>query len=79
MTFGIFLEGLLVTCSYDYMSTDWNRMSFLLYAFIGNYVIPMIILIYFYSQIVKAVIENENNVKKAVGKMNIKYVSSHNF
>ena len=54
-------------------------MSFLLYAFIGNYVIPMMILIYFYSQIVKAVVENENNLKKAVGKMNIKYVSSHNF
>ena len=65
----------MVTCSYDYMSTDWNRMSFLLYAFIGNYVIPMMILMYFYSQIVKAVIENEDNVKKAVGKMNIKYVS----
>ena len=68
-------EGLLVTCSYDYMSTDWNRMSFLLYAFIGNYAVPLVVLIYFYVLIVKAVIEHEQHLRKAAELMNVKDVS----
>ena len=47
------MEGLLITCSYDYLSQDWNSKSFILYAFIGNYCIPMLLAIYFYWRIVK--------------------------
>ena len=64
-------EGLLVTCSYDYMAVDWNRKSFLLYAFIGNYCIPMVIMIFFYIKIVKAVIMHEAALKLQARKMNV--------
>ena len=66
-----FLEGLFVTCSYDYLSQDWNRKSFLLYAFIGNYCIPMAAIVYFYFQIVRAVIMHEAALKAQAKKMNV--------
>jgi len=47
----IISEGLLITCSYDYLTEDWNHKSFILYAFICNYCFPMIAVIYFYSQV----------------------------
>ena len=71
MTYLFSLEGLFVTCSYDYLSQDWNRKSFLLYAFIGNYCIPMLALIYFYFQIVRAVIMHEAALKAQAKKMNV--------
>ena len=63
---------LLVTCNYDYMSTDWNSMSFLLYAFIENYTAPLVVLIYFYILIVKAAVEQEQHLRKAAQLMNKK-------
>ena len=30
-------EGLLVTCSYDYLTEDWNHKSYMLFATIMNY------------------------------------------
>ena len=70
-------EGLLVTCSYDYMAVDWNRKSFLLYAFIGNYCIPMVIMIFFYIKIVKAVIMHEATLKLQAKKMNVESLRSN--
>ena len=71
------LEGLLITCSYDYMAVDWNRKSFLLYAFIGNYCIPMVIMIFFYIKIVKAVIVHEATLKLQAKKMNVESLRSN--
>jgi hypothetical protein len=51
LSFSHLAEGLLITCSYDYLSDDWNHKSFILYAFVCNYVMPMITVIYFYSQV----------------------------
>ena len=70
-------EGLLITCSYDYMAVDWNRKSFLLYAFIGNYCIPMVIMIFFYIKIVKAVIVHEATLKLQAKKMNVESLRSN--
>jgi hypothetical protein len=39
-----------VTCSYDYLTEDWNHKSYILYAVILNYALPIVIVIYFYSQ-----------------------------
>lgn len=64
-------DGLLVTCNYDYYTTDWNRLSFCLYAFINHFVVPMSLIIYFYSGIVKAVIMHEYNLKAQAKKMNV--------
>ena len=71
MTYLFLSEGLFVTCSYDYLSQDWNRKSFLLYAFIGNYCVPMAALIFFYFQIVRAVIMHEAALKAQAKKMNV--------
>lgn len=70
-TYSVFLEGLYITCSYDYLSEDWNHKSFILYAFIFNYVVPMLFVIFFYSQIVVAVVSHEKALKAQAKKMNV--------
>ena len=72
-----------MTCSYDYLTEDWNHKSYVLYAFILNYALPMVIVIFFYSQIVKAVISHETALKAQAKKMNVESLRSntvsHNF
>ena len=41
-----------MTCGYDYLTDDWNHKSYLLYAFINNYALPLLIVIFFYSQVI---------------------------
>ncbi|XP_023329413.1 compound eye opsin BCRH2 [Eurytemora carolleeae] len=45
-------EGLLNTCSYDYIARDFNRMSFMVHAFLFNYFIPLIFVIFFYYKVI---------------------------
>eukprot|EP00090_Calanus_glacialis_P025627 TRINITY_DN4013_c0_g1_i1.p1 TRINITY_DN4013_c0_g1~~TRINITY_DN4013_c0_g1_i1.p1 ORF type:complete len:376 (-),score=62.87 TRINITY_DN4013_c0_g1_i1:194-1321(-) len=70
-------EGLLVTCSYDYLTQDWNRKSFMAYAFIFNYSFPVILIIIFYSQIVKAVVAHEAALRAQAKKMNVDSLRSN--
>ena len=70
-------EGLLVTCSYDYLTEDWNHKSYILYAFIMNYALPMVIVIFFYSQIFKAVVTHEASLKAQAKKMNVESLRSN--
>lgn len=74
---GYALEGLMVTCSYDYLSTDWNHKSFMLYAFIGNFSIPVLTVICFYTSICKAVIMHEAALKAQAKKMNVDSLRSN--
>ncbi len=60
-----------MTCSYDYLTDDWNHKSYILFAFIFHYVIPMGFVIYFYSQIVKAVWSHEAELRAQAKKMNV--------
>ena len=53
-----------MTCTYDFLSDSFNRKSFVFYAFFGNYLIPMGIMIYFYIQIIKTVIKYHGEVKR---------------
>ena len=66
-----------MTCSYDYLTEDWNHKSYVLYAFILNYALPMVIVIFFYSQIVKAVISHETALKAQAKKMNVTSLRSN--
>ena len=61
----------MISCSYDYLSQDWNSISFVLYAYICNYCIPVLSCIYFYSQIVMAVVKHERALKEQAKKMNV--------
>ena len=67
----------MVTCSYDYLSTDWNHKSFMLYAFIGNFSIPVLTVICFYTSICKAVIMHEAALKAQAKKMNVDSLRSN--
>ena len=64
------LEGLFMTCSYEYLSDDWNAKSFLLFAFMFNYVIPMGFVLFFYEKIIVAVFFTEAAFKRAQAKLN---------
>jgi len=64
-------EGVLVTCTYDYLKDDWNHKSFMLYAFIVNYCCPLFVISYYYSHIVKAVVSHERALKAQAKKMNV--------
>merc|ERR1719268_387180 len=70
-------EGLLVTCSYDYLTQEWNTKSFMEYAFIFNYTCPVIMIITFYTQIVKAVVAHEAALRAQAKKMNVESLRSN--
>ena len=70
-------EGLLVTCSYDYLTQDWNERTFMYYAFAFNYTVPMLTVIFFYIQIVKAVVAHEAAMKAQAKKMNVDSLKSN--
>ena len=64
-------EGLLLTCSYDFLSEGLNERTYLLFAYIFNYFFPMIMIAVFYSSIVKAVVAHEAALKAQAKKMNV--------
>ena len=70
-------EGLLVTCSYDYLKQEWNELTFMYYAFAFNYTVPMLTVIFFYIQIVKAVVAHEAAMKAQAKKMNVDSLKSN--
>ena len=70
-SFFICSEGLFMSCAFDYLTQDWNHKSFVLYAFICNFCVPMLCVIYFYTQIVKAVVVHEANLRAQAKKMNV--------
>lgn len=70
-------EGLLVTCSYDYLTQDWNEKSFMVYAFVFNYSLPVTMIVLFYVQIVKAVVMHEAALKAQAKKMNVDSLRSN--
>jgi len=70
-------EGLLVTCGYDYLSQDMNRKSFLMFAFLFNYMTPLIFITFFYTKIVKAVVMHEAALKAQAKKMNVDSLRSN--
>ncbi|XP_059094298.1 compound eye opsin BCRH2-like [Tigriopus californicus] len=71
------LEGLLLTCSFDYLTDDWINKSFTLFFFLGCFGLPMCFIIYFYSQIVYAVVAHERALKAQAKKMNVESLRSN--
>jgi len=64
-------EGLLITCSYDFLSTDLNERTHLLFAYIFNFFTPMFFISMYYISIVKAVVAHEAALKAQAKKMNV--------
>ena len=63
------LEGLFMTCSYEYLSDGWNERSFILVTFIFTYVIPISFNLYFYQKIIVAIFFTEAAFKRAQTKL----------
>jgi len=74
---GYTTEGMLFTCSYDYLTDDMNHKSFVLFAFVFNYMVPMILTFFYYSSIVKAVWAHEEQLKAQAKRMNVESLRSN--
>ena len=70
-------EGLLLTCSFDYLTETVNNMSFTAFFFTFCYLIPLLFIIFFYSQIVMAVVSHERALKAQAKKMNVESLRSN--
>ena len=58
-----------MTCSYEYLSDDWNHKSFVLFAFIWNFCLPCAFLCFFYEKIIIAIFFQEAALKRAQTKL----------
>nr|APY20668.1 ultraviolet sensitive opsin 1 [Steraspis amplipennis] len=70
-------EGFLTACSFDYLTDSFDIRLFVASIFTCSYVIPMLLIIYFYSQIVVHVIHHERNLKEQAKKMNVDSLRSN--
>nr|QWV42623.1 ultraviolet sensitive opsin 1 [Trirhabda eriodictyonis] len=64
-------EGFLTTCSFDYLTRTFNNRVFVGTIFTFSYVFPMMLIIYFYSQIVSKVFSHEKALREQAKKMNV--------
>ena len=74
---GYTTEGMLFTCSYDYLKQDWNSKSYVVFGFFFNYLVPMTLVFFFYSSIVKAVWAHEHALREQAKKMNVDSLRSN--
>jgi len=65
------LEGQLITCSYEYMEQTTNVQTFVMFTLFTNYILPIAIAIFFYSQIVMAVVNHEKALREQAKKMGV--------
>nr|WCQ76399.1 ultraviolet sensitive opsin 2 [Notolioon sp. CRS 2022] len=70
-------EGFLTACSFDYLLDTFDNHMFVAVIFICSYVIPMSMIVYFYSQIVSHVISHEKALKEQAKKMNVASLRSN--
>nr|APY20632.1 ultraviolet sensitive opsin [Migdolus fryanus] len=64
-------EGFLTTCTFDYLTKTFDIRLFIGSIFTFSYVIPMCLIIYFYSQIVSKVFSHEKALREQAKKMNV--------
>ena len=74
---GYTTEGMLFTCSYDYLANDMNSKSYVLFGFVFCYMIPMVMVFFFYSSIVTAVWAHEHALREQAKKMNVDSLRSN--
>ncbi|KAL1518310.1 hypothetical protein ABEB36_001952 [Hypothenemus hampei] len=64
-------EGFLTACSFDYLTRTFDNRLFVGAIFTFSYVLPMLMIIYFYSQIVSKVFSHEKALREQAKKMNV--------
>jgi len=69
---GYSLEGILTSCSFDYLSQDIGTITYNLFMFIFNYCCPLIAIVGSYAMILKAITAHESAMRAQAQKMNVK-------
>nr|APY20589.1 ultraviolet sensitive opsin [Conwentzia psociformis] len=69
-------EGYLTACSFDYLTNTFDNKLFVAAIFTFSYVLPMSMIIYYYSQIVVHVVRHERTLKEQAKKMNVESLRS---
>merc|ERR1711915_479118 len=69
-------EGILDSCSFDYLSKDWNNLSFGIFLTVTSYILPLLTIIYSYVFIVKAIVAHESAMRAQAKKMNVSNLRS---
>ncbi|XP_067002745.1 opsin, ultraviolet-sensitive [Anabrus simplex] len=70
-------EGYLTSCTFDYLLETPENTMFVLCIFLCSYVVPMSLIIYFYSQIVSHVVSHEKSLREQAKKMNVDSLRSN--
>ncbi|XP_014211370.1 opsin, blue-sensitive [Copidosoma floridanum] len=69
-------EGFLTTCSIDFLTEDQDTRVFVACMFVWAYCVPMALIVYFYSQLIKSVRAHEKMLKDQAKKMNVKSLTN---
>jgi len=70
-------EGILNSCSFDYLSKSFNLRSFGITIFFTNYVTPLLIIVFAYVFIVQAIVAHEKAMREQAKKMNVTNLRSN--
>nr|BAG80976.1 opsin [Triops granarius] len=70
-------EGILDSCSFDYLTRDSSTKSFGLCLFFFDYVTPLSIIVFAYFHIVRAIFEHEKILREQAKKMNVTSLRSN--
>lgn len=69
-------EGILDSCSFDYLTRDWSVRSHGVFLLVFCYVVPLCTILYSYIFIVKAIVSHENAMREQAKKMNVSNLRS---
>jgi len=69
-------EGILTSCSFDYLSQDISTITYNLFMIIFDYFLPLMIIVGSYAMIVKAIWAHEEAMRAQAAKMNVKSLRS---
>ncbi|XP_053690066.1 opsin, ultraviolet-sensitive-like [Sabethes cyaneus] len=70
-------EGYLTSCTFDYLTNTFDTRMFVGAIFTFSYVLPMSLIIYYYSQIVSHVVNHEKALREQAKKMNVDSLRSN--
>lgn len=70
-------EGFLTSCTFDYLTATPENKFFVVTIFLFSYILPMSLIIYFYSQIVSHVVNHEKTLREQAKKMNVESLRSN--
>jgi r-opsin len=70
-------EGILDSCSFDYLTRDSTTISYTCTLFATNYCTPLAIIIFCYFHIVKAIVDHEKSLREQAAKMNVTSLRSN--